>query len=559
LFFRKVTTKSGGKEYTYLKLIENYREGNKVKQRVIANLGNLENMTPDKVQSLIAGLSKICGLDTQFDQQLSNKLVLDFGTVAAVNKIWQILHLDNHIRECIDTADSNSFSLMVKLLVLNQVIKNHQRLPLNVWCKKLYMPELQNKEISEEDYNETLKKLIIIKEKLEERILLDLQNQALVNTETIFCHLLRGKMLSPVDYDEQNFFNHYPVREKVDMAVFTSQEGIPFRHRTFKGHFSDGETVPRRINELKQQFDIKKCVFVGDQHIITRENVQLLVSYGHDYIIGMEIWSSPEVKNLIEDIHKVPGSFAKHSEDLLYREIQEGPVKYLLCYSPSRAARKNEELENRLAFIEKELENIKQWVATDCSDNPRANFFKATNILRNYYCKRYFECVYNEKQREFLYRRKDKVIEDQLLYNGKFILKTNCNTLSSLEIIEAYTLFSKLKNNFRQMRGFYRYQNSAFNENLIGGQVQVSVISYLIEQIMELLMQHNGIKISASKALDILEGIKITINQVGNHEVALLTPATKEQLDILQALHIDYNKIKIKFEGVNSSLAATSS
>ncbi|SFQ94634.1 IS1634 family transposase [Desulfoscipio geothermicus] len=559
MFFRKVTTKSGGKEYTYLKLIENYREGSKVKQRVIANLGNLENMTPDKVQSLITGLSKICGLDTQFDQQISNKLVLDFGTVAAVNKIWRILNLDFHIKECVGTAGSNSFPLMVKLLVLNQVIKNHQRLPLNVWCKKLYMPEMQNEEISEEGYNAALKKLIAIKEKLEERILLDLQNQALVDTETVFCHLLRGKMLSPAAYDEQNFFNHYPVRENVDMAVLTSQEGIPFRHRTFKGHFSDGETVPRRINELKQQFGIKRCVFVGDQHIITGENVQLLVSYGHEYIIGVEIWSSPEVKNLMEDMHKVPGDFVKHSEDLLYREIQEGPVRYLLCYSPSRAARKNEELENRLTFIEKELENIKQWVATDCSDNPRANFFKATNILRNYYCKRYFECVYNEEQREFSYRRNDKVIEDQQLYNGKFILKTNCNTLTSTEIIEAYTLFSKLKNTFRQMRGFYRYENSPFNESLIGGQVQVSVISYLIEQMMELMLQQNNIKISASKALDILEGIKITINQMGDNEVALLTPATSEQLAILQALHIDYDKIKIEFEGVSSSLAATSS
>ncbi|MCL6635204.1 MAG: hypothetical protein K6T29_05480 [Peptococcaceae bacterium] len=55
MFFRKITSRSNGKEYTYLKLIENYREGDKVKQRVVANLGSLENLTPEKVQGLIAG------------------------------------------------------------------------------------------------------------------------------------------------------------------------------------------------------------------------------------------------------------------------------------------------------------------------------------------------------------------------------------------------------------------------------------------------------------------------------------------------------------------------
>lgn len=559
MFFRKVTTKSGGKEYTYLKLIENFREGNKVKQRVIANLGNLENMTPEKVQSLIMGLSKICGLEAQYGNHLTNKLVLNFGDVLSVNKIWDILNLDLHLKYCEKAGESNNFSQLVKLMVLNQMIKNHQRLPLNLWCKKLYIPELRDKEIYEEDYNNTLQKLISIKDELETHILKELKEQVLINTEIVFCHLLRGQMLSPINLDEQNFFKHYPDKENVDMAVLTSKEGIPFRHRTFNGHFSDGETIPRRVNELKKQFGIKKCVFLGDQNIITRENVDLLVSYGHKYVVGIEIGSSPEAKNLLEEAQDNLKDFVRYSDDLLYKEIKEGPLRYLLCYSPSRAARKNKELTSRLAIIEKELENIKQWVSTECSDNPRANFFKAANILRNYYCKRYFDCVYNEQQREFSYRRKDKAIENQLLYNGKFLLKTNSQTLTTKEIIAAYSLFSRLKTNFRQMRGYYRYDKAILDSSLIGGQVLISMISYLVEQMLELILFHKGIKLSAQKALGILEGIKITINQMGTDEVSLITPATKEQRNILSALDIEYEILKDKFEGVSLSLAATSS
>jgi len=62
MFFRKVISKCGGKEYVYVKLIENYREDGKIKQRVIANLGNIDDISPEKAKRLIRGLARACGV-----------------------------------------------------------------------------------------------------------------------------------------------------------------------------------------------------------------------------------------------------------------------------------------------------------------------------------------------------------------------------------------------------------------------------------------------------------------------------------------------------------------
>jgi len=62
MFFRKVVSKSGSKKYVYVKLIENYREEGKVKQRVVANLGNVEDISPEKAKKLIRGLARACGI-----------------------------------------------------------------------------------------------------------------------------------------------------------------------------------------------------------------------------------------------------------------------------------------------------------------------------------------------------------------------------------------------------------------------------------------------------------------------------------------------------------------
>lgn len=59
MFFRIVTTKTNGKRYSYLKLLENYRENGRTRQRVIANLGNIEGLYPNKIEGLITSLVRI--------------------------------------------------------------------------------------------------------------------------------------------------------------------------------------------------------------------------------------------------------------------------------------------------------------------------------------------------------------------------------------------------------------------------------------------------------------------------------------------------------------------
>ncbi|CCO07361.1 hypothetical protein [Desulforamulus hydrothermalis] len=59
MFFRKITTKKNGKEYVYVKLIENYRQDGKVKQRVIANFGSVDNLSAERIKYLIASLRKL--------------------------------------------------------------------------------------------------------------------------------------------------------------------------------------------------------------------------------------------------------------------------------------------------------------------------------------------------------------------------------------------------------------------------------------------------------------------------------------------------------------------
>ena len=60
MFTKRVTVKRGDKTYTYLKLVESYRDGGRVRQRVIANLGREDDLKASgQLEALAASFARL--------------------------------------------------------------------------------------------------------------------------------------------------------------------------------------------------------------------------------------------------------------------------------------------------------------------------------------------------------------------------------------------------------------------------------------------------------------------------------------------------------------------
>ncbi|MGQ9558262.1 MAG: IS1634 family transposase [Desulfurispora sp.] len=482
MFFRKITSKSNGKEYTYVKLIENYREGNKVKQRVIANLGNIEELTPEKVQGLISGLAKICGLPEGLDSALVTQRVLEFGNVLAIHKIWQILQITEHIQKCSGALPHTP--LLAEILTIHQLVKKHNMRRITEWYEQLYLPHLENTSISPDQFSRTLTNLATIKEELEKALFQVVQKFCPDHDQIIFCHLTRGYLEQSPSGNGRPGGSGRPFiatpleRRQVDLALLVNQSGLPFGHRMFLGHLADGETVPRRISEIKGQYQIKNCVFVGDQQIITEENLQLLQAYGQEYIVGMPVRFNHEATALTQHFYAPATAFTRLHDNLLYREVVWRGHRYLICLAPLQAAGKAKRLESRLLEVEKEL-----------------------------------------------------------ALSGKFLIKTNCHYLSAGQIIAAYQDYTLAREEFRLIKK--HEQSTGINsESQLRGYVFVCVLAYLIKKTLEKILSRGGLEISPEHALELLEDIKLTVNICQNEELRYITPPNSLQEDILSLLGI---------------------
>ncbi|MHB8156573.1 MAG: IS1634 family transposase [Desulfocucumaceae bacterium] len=541
MFFRKVTSKSNGKEYVYVKLIENYREGPKVKQRVIANLGNIDDLTPEKVQGLITGLSRVCGMESEPSDTFETKKVLHFGEVLAIHKVWESLGVSKMIKDLLPFEKSDVIPLLVELMIMNQLIRPGSNKTVKDWYRCLYLPQLEGRAISPDQFTQALDALILIKDPLEKQIFWAIQRLLPEKSGTIYCHLNRGFFEQPVNEPggqrgSRALIYRQPTKKQVDMGILVTQQGIPVGHRMFMGNFTDGDTVPRRVSQIQQQYTIEQCIFVSDQKILTEENTRLFDVYGYQYIIGLELRFNRDLEALEDYLVMSTRTFDVIDENLLYKEIPSGEIRYMLCYDPEKAKEKISTLENRLIGVENELAEIQQWVDKGCSINAKANFYRANNLLKDSFCRRYFDCVYDEKSNSFNYRKKQEVIDKEISMSGKFVIKTNAENLSPVEVINAYINYSGAREEFRVIKNNQAIPN--YTESRIRGYVFISVLAYLIEKVLENILMKNSIEISARNALEILEDIKMTINEVQNKEIRFITPAYGIQKDILSALGV---------------------
>lgn len=549
MFFRKVTSKSNGKEYTYLKLIENYREGNKVKQRVIANFGSLDKLTPDKVNGLITGLSKICGV-SNYTSKLETKKILRYGEVLAIHKVWELLGVESVINKVTGSGsladDSIDVALLVELMTINQIMKPQHKQAISDWYRCLYMPALEGREIFPHHFYRALDIVAEYKEELEKSIYANLCKLERINLDIAFCKLTSGT-IEPAPREVLNLtsYGEYVLADteelqKVNFGLLVSRDGVPLGHSILREIAAEWE-YRSMLDYLKQSFGIDRCIFVGDRNILDNPGLEVLIAQGYDYIIGRKHMTDLEKDLIAGKLSTYQKGFQEADEDLWYKEIgSEDTKRYLLCYNPGVAEKTRALLYERLDAIEKELKNIQQ-----AAGQKRFLKVRSIPVLKDSYFRKYFDWRYNETTRELAYRRREDLIARESGLAGSFLLETNNAYLTPDEVVKVYTNLAVMGDSCREIMSFEPWQNIMYAELKISANLFICVLGLIIEKLMEKMISQAGLDLDVRKAINLLEDIKVAINQLDNREIKSVTSLSRVQEDILSALGVYKNQLVV--------------
>lgn len=514
MFVKRTSVRSGGRQLTYLQLVESYRDGDKVRQRVVAKLGREDQLDPADIDRLVRSLAAYGTLPVGDTSGLEAAVLhpgLEFGAVHALNHVWSELGLPGILT---DLAAGRRFAFpvceVVKAIVFARVLEpSSERALVKEWLTRVFAPEFEGLEL--QHAYRTLAFLSEVGPELEARLTGVLTGKlfadaslVLFDTTSSYFEGLGPEGLASFGYSRDKRAD----RPQVNLGLLTSREGYPLGHWLYPGKQSDVRSMALARAEFRERLALGSFVVVADRGMVSQANLQALRADGIDYIIAERLRRKASHEALSR-----AGRYQRITPTIDAKEIsRDGIERLILCRNQLRAEEDARKREAILSHLEHQLAEG-SWRE---SLKPGA--------------RRYLKVDGSNA-------RIDKGrIEDDARFDGKWVLRTT-TTLPASEVALAYRGLWRVEDAFRTLKTPLELRPIHHtSEAGVRGHVQSCVLAYLLTRIIDDRLEQAGLDIGVHAALTELSRIqRIPLQHAGLTITKTTTPST-EQKQILNAI-----------------------
>ena len=509
MFIREKTTKnrSTGTSYTKHQLVRSVRDGSSVRQEIVMELGKLD-LDRSQWKRLAHTLSmRLSGTDSLFE---SDDKIREIADEAITNYLF-VQGSKSEKAEIIESGDFQSVDLsslsasevkslgpellatsfydrlgMGKVLIECGFTEKEEALAKAVICSRLIEP---GSDLSTWRYlgsNTALPELIDdsiasvpkdpvydIADALYENK--DAIESSLVKRET---ELYPGARLFLFDLTNAYFegrelgngLAHYGhSKEKrydctlVSLALLVDDRGLPIYSKIYPGNQSEPETLRDVLDSIKDLlklglFTEDSPTVVMDKGIATRDNIELVESYGLPYLV---ITRSDKAKKYLDEFKEDRSSFVpitNASDETIYlKDASDADINRVLCVSERRGKKEQAISDQRTARFISDVERLAKSLRAGTYVKPKTierRIGRLCNIHRSISRQYSIEVVTDENNKAIdviLREKQDRIDESKTLY-GAYVIETNRKDLESEEIWHLYMTLTKVEGAFRALK-----------------------------------------------------------------------------------------------------------
>ena len=557
MFLKTQTVKKpNGKSYTYYRLAESYRENGKVKHRILAELGALK---PEEVEYLARRFAGIAGIDLRKDlEELELTGLSYFGAPLLVEHLMELLHLSRWIEQAVQTKRL-SFSVVdaLKVMLCAHLFKSNSRAELAVWDwqQKLFWHPHRVEDLEYQHLLWSLSVLTSIKDEIESKLFLHLGDLFDYNADLVFYDLTSSYVEGVADWSE--LLKRGYSRDKrsdckqIVIGLVVTGGGFPVTFRVFEGNRLDKSTLEEMVQDLKDRFSIKRCIWVSDAGLLTNENVTLLEESPYEYILGMG--GAENRKALKEAIQKAKELEQKEFKDSRFWEVEleqegqsegeEGSARIVVVESEGRQKKTAAIFERRLEKVRQGFQALERQVKKGKYVKREEIREEAVKVLHQSRVKTYFS--FEAEKGRLSWTEDERAVNERKADAGKYGLLTR-SKLNAEEVISAYRtllvveeVFLVLKN-ILDMRPFWH----KCDDN-IQGHVLLAVWSYLLYKTLETLMEKRGLDLPTPRALNAIKEVRAVEVAMRDKPIWKLMKVPSEAQQVFEAVGI--NNLQSRF------------
>jgi hypothetical protein len=430
--------KNGTREY--LQIVESLREGDKVRQRVIATLGRLDVLREKgSIDGILASLGKFAEkvgvLEAHKKGELPPVGTRRIGPTLLFRRLWKRLGIEEVISNCLQ---GRKFEFSVEkalfLTVVHRLMVSGSDRAADKWKGKYaFDEEVQQLGLhhlyramawlgeplpDEEQVGATPFSPLCNKDRIEEGLYrrnLDLFSEfdmVFFDTTSIYFEGEGGCEIG--QYGKSK--DHRPDRKQMVVGIILDKNGMPVCSEIWPGNTTDVKTLIPVIERLRQRFSIRNVCIVADRGMISAKTIEKLESMEPriEYILGARMRKTKEVSEEVlsrggkfKVVHP-PRSKAKDPSPLKVKEVWVEDRRYVVCHNEDQAKKDKEDRKAILASLASALKGGDK------------------SLVGNKGYRKYIQSV----GKAFSIDTKKSKKEER--YDGKWVLRTN-TTLPALD------------------------------------------------------------------------------------------------------------------------------
>ena len=448
MYFRRKT--SGGR--AYLQIVESRREGDQVRQQVIATLGRYEDLKAS------GQLERLLRSGARFAEQAMVLGALDDDTAARIatrrigpalvfERLWEETGCRAVIEE-LSGGRKHGFALerAVFLTVLHRLFGGGSDRAADRWREDyavagtdgldlhhLYraMAWLGEELPAKEQDGRTPFAPRCLKDVVEERLfdhrrdLLTRLDLVFMDTTSLYFEGAGGQTLGQHGYSK----DHRPDLRQMILAVVIDGDGRPVCSEMWPGNTADVTTLIPVIERLRRRFAIARVCVVADRGLISAETLAELEARRLLYILGVRERTDKLVRELVLDDPApfVPLVMSKRGKQVDYeaKAVTLAGRRYIVCRNHQEAQKDAADRISILAALERQL----------------AKGDKA--LVGNTGYRRYLKTISDEH-----FAIDAAKVEEEKKFDGIFVLRTNTD-LNPLEAMLCYKHLWTVEQTFR--------------------------------------------------------------------------------------------------------------
>jgi len=335
-------SRKDGSQRKYLQIVHTYREKGRVRQKIIANLGRLDELiasgTLEKLSDALSRNVEKKELLCKAEELMATS-AQSFGPVPIFTSLWKKLGLPEAIATATkrETATYDPAPVIFRM-VLGRLLDPSSKLSTHRWAETIWWDDGAVVEL--QHYYRSLGILARSIKKIEEHLYYrerDLFTPApdLLFFDTTSTYFTGAGPMTDLARHGFSKDNH-PENKQVMVGVVMTREGTPLAHHVFPGNTPDAAAFSEVIEELSTRFGIKRVIVVGDRGMFNAKVIARIEELKLEYIAGVKMRQDWDVKEIVLE-NKAP--YETVAENLKVKLVELGEERYIVCLNEEEAKR----------------------------------------------------------------------------------------------------------------------------------------------------------------------------------------------------------------------------